>query len=84
MFYQILHLDHIQYDDQSKDAVYSSISLHRSLPLPGSTFHSVTLGSFLLYMVYFLLLHYYSYACAYQIARLCVFLTCVFDREILH
>uniref|UniRef100_A0A671KCK8 OCIA domain-containing protein 1 n=1 Tax=Sinocyclocheilus anshuiensis TaxID=1608454 RepID=A0A671KCK8_9TELE len=41
-FYQILHLDHIQYDDQSKDSVdrvhqHPQI-MHSPLPLPGS-FH---------------------------------------------
>ncbi len=59
-------MDHIQYKDQSKDAVdvFHQLrqSLHSPLPLPGSTFHSVTLGSFHLYAVCCWRSHYFSYA----------------------
>ncbi len=61
-----------------------SQSLHRPLPLSGSTFHSVTLGSFHLYAVSVddrIIFH--MHMLTYEITHLCVFLVCVFDRHFL-
>ncbi len=49
-----LRLDQIQNDDQNIDGVdwvHHIQSLHGPKPLPGSTFHSVMLGSFDLHAV---------------------------------
>ncbi len=57
--------------------------LHRPLPLSGSTFHSVTLGSFHWYAVYCWWSQYFHmHVLSYEIAGFCVFLVCVFDRHI--
>ncbi len=54
-FCQRLRLDGIQKDDQNIDGVdrfhQHLQSLHSPIPLPGSTFNSVTLDSFDLYAV---------------------------------